>query len=255
MRYLVLSDVHANRTALDAVLRDAERRGYDACAFLGDAVGYYPDANATVERLAELAPDLALIGNHDDMLLKLANGGPHTAPHTQSPVVRPILEAQLATLSPDALAWLRSLRRHETTELFEAVHGALVEPWQYLHGLSEAEENLTLLSRPVCLVGHTHVPRVLAAVKAPNGRRLWRQLTFRDEGGAYRMPPRAHGFVNPGSVGQPRDGVPLASYALFDPESRRLQVVRVAFDVVAVQRRVKEAGYPSALATRLAVGR
>jgi predicted phosphodiesterase len=255
VRYLVLSDVHANATALEAVLRDAERRGFDAYAFLGDAVGYYPDAEEVVQRLAGLAPAIALLGNHDELLLNLADGRGDANEGGRSPVVRPVLERQLAGLSPDSVAWLRSLRMHETTDLLEAVHGALAEPWQYLHGLPDAEENLPLLSRPVCMVGHTHVPRVLATVEAPDGRRLWRQMLFRDDGGTYRMPPRARGFVNPGSVGQPRDGVPLASYALYDADTRRLQVVRVAFDVMAVQRRVKEAGYPAALATRLAVGR
>lgn len=255
MRYLVLSDVHANAVALAATLRDAERRGFDATLFLGDAVGYYPAAQEAVDRLAALEPEAALLGNHDAQLLSLARG---EAPEGGSgdPTVRRVLEAQLERLDDDALAWLGALRERYETDAFEAVHGALARPWQYLDGLPEARENLPHLSRPLCLVGHTHVPRILASVEGPRDRLLWRQVAFPDGGGGrYRMPPRARGFFNPGSVGQPRDGAPLAAYGLLDVETRLLEVVRVPFDVVAVQREVRAAGYPDELATRLADGR
>jgi predicted phosphodiesterase len=256
VRYLVLSDVHANVVALDAVLGDARARGFDASLFLGDAVGYYPFPQEVVERLQELAPAACLLGNHDAQLLEiLDDGGGDAAPRDASPVVAPVLEAQAEALDADAVDWLRRLVPHHVDERFEAVHGALVRPWQYLYGLPEAEENLPLLSRPLCLVGHTHVPRVLAAATKPDGTKLWRQMAFREEGGRYRMPPRASGFFNPGAVGQPRDGIPLAAYGLYDVEKGLLEVVRVAFDVVRVQREVREAGYPEPLAGRLAVGR
>ena len=255
MRYLVLADVHANIVALDAVLRDARRHGFEATIFLGDAVGYYPWPDETVARLRELDPVVALIGHHDAHLLERADGRPPSAAFEASPVVGPVLAAQAGQLSNGSLAWLRTLREHHVGERFEAVHGALVRPWQYLHGLPEAEENLPSLSRPLCLVGHTHVPRVLAAATGPKGEHLWRQVTFRDEGGRYRMPPRARGFFNPGSVGQPRDGIPLASYGVYDDERGLLEVSRVAFDVVTVQRGVRDAGYPEPLATRLGLGR
>lgn len=255
MRYLVLSDVHANDVALGAVLRDAQRRGYDAALFLGDAVGYGPAPEATVAALAELAPDAALLGNHDAHLLALVDGAAPPMSTGPGSVVGAVLERQAEALSPASVAWLRGLAEHHLADRYEAVHGALARPWQYLHGLGEASENLPHLRRPLCLVGHTHVPRLLAATDAPNGERLWRQITFREEGGRYRMPPRAKGFFNPGAVGQPRDGVPLASYALYDDATGALEVIRVAFDVVRVQRAVRDAGYPEALAARLALGR
>jgi len=87
------------------------------------------------------------------------------------------------------------------------------------------------------------------------GERLWRLIDFDGEHQSYRVPPRATAFLNPGSVGQPRDSVPLASYGLYDAERRRFDVIRVAFDIVKVQRAVREARYPEALAARLAVGR
>lgn len=254
MRYLVLSDVHANATALQAVLADARRRGFDATLFLGDAVGYYPQADEVVELLAELEPVVALLGNHDSLLLALRRGEDPEEGRA-SPIVRPVLTEQLHALSASSLAWLETLVPHHLDEPFEAVHGALARPWQYLQGLDDAEENLKHLQRRLCLVGHTHVPRVLASAEAPGGRRLWRQVTFRGGGGSYRLPPRAKGFFNPGSVGQPRDGHPEAAYGFYDPADARLEVVRVAYDVATVQRSVREAGYPAGLASRLALGR
>lgn len=103
MRYLVLSDVHANATALDAVLKDADRRGYDASVFLGDAVGYYPAAEEVIDRLARLAPEVALLGNHDALLLALSRGEA-PAGGRENPVVRPVIEAHLEDLSEPSLA-------------------------------------------------------------------------------------------------------------------------------------------------------
>lgn len=255
MRYLVISDVHGNATALDAVLADANRRGYDATLFLGDAVGYYPDVERTVDRLRELEPVASLLGNHDAQLLAFADGSDGVEGMAGGDIVGPVLVRQAEALMGDRLDWIRSMTSHYQEDKFEAVHGALVRTWQYLHGLPEAEENLPYLGRSLCLVGHTHVPRVLAAAEGADGRTMWRQVTFREEGGVYRMPPRARGFFNPGAVGQPRDGIPLASYALFDVDRMKLQLIRLPFDVLAVQRAVREAEYPEALAARLAVGR
>lgn len=255
MRYLVLSDVHGNAVALDAVLADARRRGYDATLFLGDAVGYYPQVGRVVDRLRELEPVTSLLGNHDAQLLAFADGTQGVEGMAGGNVVGPILVRQAEALDADQLAWLRAMTGHYEEERFEAVHGALLRTWQYLHGLPEAEENLPYLERPLCLVGHTHVPRVLAATEGTDGRTLWRQVTFRGQGGTYRMPPRAKGFFNPGAVGQPRDGIPLASYALFDVDRMKLELIRVPFDVVGVQRAVREADYPEGLAARLAVGK
>ncbi|MEX2502122.1 MAG: metallophosphoesterase family protein [Trueperaceae bacterium] len=253
MRYLLLSDVHGNVVALKAVLADARRHGYDAVAFLGDAVGYYPAIDASVRVLADLEPAFALIGNHDAQLLAFRDGRPFD--DSAGGLVGEVLARQAEAIDDDALAWLRTLVRTHQDEAFEAVHGALARPWQYLHGLPDAEENLPYLTKRLCLVGHTHVPRLMAAVDGPEGRTLWRQVVFREDGGRYRMPPKARGFFNPGSVGQPRDGVPYASYGLFDVPTRRLEVVRVPFDVTAVQRDVRAAEYPEVLAERLAVGR
>lgn len=253
MRYLLLSDVHANHVALEAVLAHAREQGWDEAIFLGDAVGYYADPERTVRTLVELEPVAAVIGNHDHSLLALHDGRPTV--EAEHAIVRPILERHLQELSEDSVAFLRGLEAHHVNEAWEAVHGALVEPWQYLAGVPQAELNVPLLSTRLCLVGHTHVPKVIASTTGPGGRRLWRTVNFRDEDGRYRLPPRASAFFNPGAVGQPRDGIPLASYGLYDAEDDTLRVLRVPFDLREVQRRLEERDYPKVLGTRLAMGR
>lgn len=252
MRYLVLSDVHANVSALEAVLRNAEFRGYDDVMFLGDAVGYYPQAEEAVSLLRSLEPSVRILGNHDAVLLAMADGAP--ANHREDGIVTEVLSRHLARLGPESMAFLRSLTQAAEGEAWQAVHGALRAPWEYLATLQSAQANLPLLTRRVCFVGHTHVPRIYASVETPDGG-LWRTIHFRQERTLYRVPPRARLFVNPGSVGQPRDSIPLAAYALYDDASATLEMFRVEFDVAAMQAEVRAAGYPEVLAARLAVGR
>lgn len=254
MRYLVLSDVHANAPALEAVLRHADFRGYDEVLFLGDAVGYYPDPEQVVTILRSLKPRVAILGNHDAALLALADG--RAAGHHEEGVVTEVLAKQLPELSDESLGFLRDLKEHVVEERWEAAHGALRNPWEYMATLQSAQANLSLLDRQVCLVGHTHVPKIFAAVEgAGAGGVMWRTVQFRQERTLYRIPPRARLFFNPGSVGQPRDSIPLAAYALFDDAQGTLELFRVEFDVAAVQQAVRFAGYPEVLAARLAVGR
>lgn len=252
MRYLVLSDVHANAPALDAVVRHADFRGYDGVVFLGDAVGYYPYPDEVVSRLRALKPEVCILGNHDSVLLAMADGQ-HIG-HREDGVVTEVLAKHLRELSPENIAFLRTFESHVAREGWEAAHGALRAPWEYLTSVAGAQANLELMSQQLCLVGHTHVPKIFASVASGNGP-LWRTIQFRGERTLYRVPPHARLFVNPGSVGQPRDGVPLAAYAMFDDERRSFEMHRVEFDVAAVQRKVRASGYPEVLASRLAVGR
>ncbi len=252
MRHLVLSDVHANAPALEAVLRHADYRGYDDVLFLGDAVGYYPDAEKVVALLRSLKPRASILGNHDAALLAMAGG--QNAGHREEGVVTEVLAKQLPMLSDDSLQFLQELQDHVVDEGWEAAHGALRNPWEYLATVQSAQANFPLLEQQVCLVGHTHVPKVFAAVETEAGP-MWRTVQFRQERTLYRIPPRARLFVNPGSVGQPRDGIPLAAYALFDDAASTFELFRVEFDILAAQQSVRSAGYPEVLAARLAVGR
>jgi len=260
MRYLVLSDLHANLPALEAVLLHARQRGYDDVMFLGDAVGYYPHAEEVVQRLMSLEPAVRIMGNHDAALLAMIDEKPERV--RDASVVTEVLERHLAQLSNDSVRFLQGLRPTQLGDGWEAAHGALVKPWEYMSSLGAAQANVPLMKTQLLFVGHTHFPKVFAAAKtAPRpgsneaGHELWRTVTFRNGYGQYRVPPRAHVIANPGAVGQPRDHIPLAAYALFDVPTRSLDFHRVEFDVAAVQADVRAAGYPEVLAARLALGR
>ncbi|MEX2536522.1 MAG: metallophosphoesterase family protein [Trueperaceae bacterium] len=252
MRYLLLSDIHGNDIALEAVLRDARAKRWDRVLFLGDLVGYYTQPEQVTRRLMELDPFVCLMGNHDRLLLDLADGKSSRA--VEGDIVSIVIERHLEALSGESIDFLRGFTMAAADGVWQAVHGALLRPWDYISSLQSAQLNFPLLERSICFVGHTHVPKVFASVSAGK-EALWRVIPFKGERSTYRIPPKAKLFFNPGSVGQPRDGSPLASYAIYDDELATIDLRRVEFDLLAVQRSVRDAGYPEALAARLAAGR
>lgn len=252
MRYLLLSDIHGNDMALEAVLDDARRRRWDRVLFLGDLVGYYTRPEQAAQRLMGLEPDVCIMGNHDQLLLDLADG--KTSSNTENEIVSFVIGRHLEELSSESLEFLRGFKPGAKAEKWQAVHGALIRRWDYISSLQSAQANFPLLERPLCFVGHTHVPKVFASVSAGRDD-MWRVVSFDGERSTYRIPPHAKLFFNPGSIGQPRDGSPLASYAIYDEDLATIELRRVEFDLLAVQRSVREAGYPEPLAARLARGR
>jgi predicted phosphodiesterase len=253
MRYLVLSDVHANAPALAAVVQDARRRSFDEVVFLGDLVGYYPFPNDAIAMMRDLDPHTLLLGNHDALMLALADGA-HVGSYREESHVTDIVSRQLEKMPSDDLAYLRTFASDATFEYWQAAHGAFRAPFEYLSTLHNAQANLPYLAKPVGIVGHTHVPRAFASVTTADGD-LWRTVAFRGPHATYRLPPAARAFLNPGAVGQPRDGSPLAAYALYDDERQVFDVHRVEYDIGLVQQRVVEVGYPLAVGARLATGR
>ncbi len=253
MRLLVVSDVHANAPAFEAVLRDAARRGYDQALFLGDLIGYYPFPDESVALLRELEPIAALQGNHDAVMLALSDGE-HALEQREESLVVEVIGRQLDGMEEASLAYLRGLSMAAAGAGWLAAHGGFRHPFEYLTTLANAQANLPYLTAPVGLIGHTHVPKVFASVTTEEGE-LWRTVTFRSPHGTYRVPPTARAFLNPGSVGQPRDGIAAASYALYDTELQAFAVYRVDYDIGRVQRAVAEARYPSSLGVRLTLGR
>lgn len=252
MRYLILSDIHANAVAFEAVLKHAERKRWDQVIFLGDVVGYYTQPEPATTMLRELEPGASLLGNHDALMLSLKQEGIEAGLREES-LVTGILTEHLEQLSGDNLAFVGSFEQRVRTDAWEAVHGALRSPWEYLRSLAHAQANLPLMSADLCFVGHTHIPIAFACV-SDGERELWRAVQFRLEHAVYRLPPKARVFFNPGSVGQPRDGIPLASYAIFDAGLRTIELFRVPFDIPKVRRLVVEQGYPELLGARLETG-
>ena len=252
MRTLVLSDIHANIVAFEAVLRHASTRRWDDAIFLGDIVGYYPAPEQSVSLLRDLNPKVTILGNHDAMLL--SDVGERGESHFRSrSLVAEVVSKHAQALSEESVAYINSFQSHALSERWEATHGSLTEQWAYLSNLPKAQKNFPKMQRDLLLFGHTHVPVAYVCVKV-GGKEMWRAVPFRNEGSVYRIPPNAQVLFNPGSVGQPRDGVPLASYAILDSEARTLEVFRVDFDIIKVQRQLREAGYDERLGTRLELG-
>jgi predicted phosphodiesterase len=239
MRIAVLSDIHSNLPALDAVLTAAG--DVDAVWHLGDVVGYGPDPDGVVDRLRSIGA-VGVRGNHD----AAAAGGSEI--DWFNPDARRAMEWTRAAIAPSTRDWLAALPERRTTRGHDLVHGSPREPiWEYVTSRDVARANITILGSPVGLHGHTHIP--VAWIEDGDRVELFRP--GRD--GTLDLGGR-RALVNPGSVGQPRDGDPTASYLILDPEAGRISWYRVAYDVAGVQAAMDDAGLPSALSARLTVG-
>lgn len=243
MKIPLLSDIHANLAAFDAVLLDASSAGVDTPPWvLGDSVGYGPDPNEVVARLRELSAT-AIAGNHD-----LAATG-QIGIEEFNPLAATAVRWTAGVLDESSRAYLSSLPSRLETGHFTLVHGSPRDPaWEYLTSARAFAENLQHFTTQACLFGHTHVPVVVAA-----DRKGLSIVSFEPEQpfelGGDRL------FLNPGSVGQPRDGDPRASYAVLDIDERTIEYRRVAYKVGVTQERMRRAGLPKALVNRLAFGR
>lgn len=239
MRIAVLSDIHANLPALDAVLADAG--AVDAVWHLGDVVGYGPDPDGVVARLRSIGAQ-GVRGNHD----AAACGGSEI--DWFNPDARRAMEWTRAAIARSTVEWLAALPERRVLDGVDLVHGSPREPiWEYVTTSDVAGANLALLETPIGLHGHTHIP--VAWVQ--NGGRV--ELVRATREASLELRGR-RALVNPGSVGQPRDGDPQACYAILDPTAGTVRWHRVAYDVEAVQSAMREAGLPASLGARLAVG-
>jgi len=251
MRYAVLSDIHSNLEALSAVMDMLASQWVDRDFCLGDVVGYGADPSACLGRLATCQA-VVVSGNHDAACIgKLEMGWFNEAAKA----------AVLWTRDQLSFTDLDALRRWPLTATedgFTLVHGTLRHPsrFEYLVDVAQAMDTMTACRTLMCLVGHTHVPCVIEFDRMQ--RTILRFLTspaelaevlFRDEPSAVRY------VVNPGSVGQPRDGDPRASVMVIDTSAKRMAIHRVSYDIASAQRKIRNAGLPGFLADRLAVGR
>lgn len=255
MRFFIFSDVHANAVAFEAVLRHAAARRWDEAVFLGDIVGYYTEPEACVALLRDLGPKVAILGNHDAMLLAEVDGARSKDVRTRG-IAADVVRRHAQVLPEADVSDLRAFQPHACSEHWEATHGSpdLDKPWAYLSGLPQAQEAHPFMQRDLLFFGHTHVPVAYVRISV-GGKSMWRSVSFRGERATYRLPPNAQVLFNPGAVGQPRDGVPLASYAIFDQEARVLELYRVDFDIAKVQRQLRNADYEPVLGQRLEQGR
>lgn len=245
MRYLVLSDVHANASALESVLEDA-RDAWDAALLLGDLVGYGGSPNEVVDRVRSLPIAAAVRGNHDKVGAGLEDG------RNFNPAARAAALWANESLSPDNLEWLRALPRGPVVADSGVVlcHGSPADEDAYVFSPRDVLDALQAHPGRLILFGHTHLPMALRLDEL--GRLADRSAR---PGQALALGHEAHRWLlNPGSVGQPRDGNARASYALLEPETGRWELRRAEYDVAASQAAILAAGLPSFLADRLALG-
>ena len=241
MRILVLSDIHANLTALQAVLEDAGQ--VDATWCLGDVVGYGPDPNECVAEIKMRENLICLLGNHDAAALG------RIPIETFNTDARKSIEWIQNVLSKETFVFLSERPERVVHEEVTLVHGSPRNPvWEYILDMHSATQNLEHFATQLCMVGHTHLPIAYVSV---NGSRNLR-WTVPPEGECLEIKTRA--ILNPGSVGQPRDHDPRASYAIFYPEKNGWEIHRVEYDIRAVQKRIKAADLPMRHALRLLEG-
>lgn len=235
MRYLILSDIHANLAGLDAVLADAADR-YDTIVNCGDVVGYGPDPNEAIEFCRARCAAIVR-GNHDKAVSGL------TELEWFNPIARKSVEWTTANLQPDHASWLAGLPQGPVQfNGFTLVHGTPYDEDEYMVDPFDVRYAAEWLTTGVTFFGHTHLQGGFELHR--NGVRVLEHPDFVAEDTSSFL-------INPGSVGQPRDGDPRAGYALYDTETRVVELRRVDYDVDRVYQRIVRAGLPEVLALRL----
>jgi predicted phosphodiesterase len=236
----VLSDIHSNRQALDAVLEDAAARGIERWWCLGDIVGYAADPGYVLDVCLERA-ERCIAGNHDLVvaghlpLESFASWAQEAAAWTR------------IALGPDRCARLARLAPTDTDQDVHLVHASVRDPvWEYVVGVEEAAPSLDATTAHVTCIGHTHIPA--AWHRRPNGtvERVATEAPIVLGAGRW--------LVNPGSVGQPRDRDARAAWAVLHPERGVVEFMRTRYDIAGAQTAIRAAGLPDLLAERLAEG-
>ena len=247
MRLLVFSDVHANATALEAALEACAGR-WERAVCLGDIVGYGPDPNEVVERVRTFVSAIVR-GNHDKAVSGISDL------EDFNPVARAAVEWTRGRLRPENVQYLRALPAGPIeTDGAVLVHGALEEEDEYVFAPNQALPGLIASPRPITFFGHTHIQGGFSY----DGTSVGTVEVSQKPGTNFSvvsLEPKTRYLLNPGSVGQPRDGDPRAAFIIADIEKRRVELWRTPYDISAVQDRMEKAGAPEPLVLRLAFGR
>jgi len=241
MKILILSDIHANLTALEAVLSDAGE--IDAAWCLGDLVGYGPDPTECVELVRQMPGLKCILGNHDAAVIETINDNAFNQD------ARTIIDWTQHAMTKSSREFLESLPERLVEQDVTLVHGSPRQPvWEYLLDTRSATNNFDFFDTPYCFVGHTHLPVVYHLGDDSRSARL----TIPENRTQMVLAPRT--IINPGSVGQPRDRDPRAAFAIFDLEELIWEFRRVEYDIPAVQDRMRLANLPERHIVRLASG-
>jgi predicted phosphodiesterase len=246
VRYLILSDIHANWEGLEAALKHAAGK-YDQVLCLGDLIGYGADPNAVTDWVRAHAAAVVR-GNHDKAAVGLDDL------EWFNPVARAAAVWTQHALTPENAGYIRNLPRGPLVlDGFQLVHGSPLDEDEYILGAGDADLAFDYLETPLTFFGHTHLQggfiRNHARVET-----IGKTLAS-EERQTLELDPECLYMINPGSVGQPRDGDPRAAYVVYNPEESFLIFYRLPYDVWKAQEKIRRAGLPPLLADRLAAGR
>jgi len=241
LRYAIIADIHSNLEALEAVLGDLADKNIDQYVCAGDVVGYGADPKPCLDRVRDLC-EVSVAGNHDWAVARTLSM------EFFNSYAREAIEWTWTQLTDDDIAWLRDRPLQadvgdDAMIVQSTVHDP--EAFDYLLTSYDAYLSIKVLEKPLCFVGHSHIPITFI-------ERGGLGFTFADE---IDLAKFTKAIVNPGSVGQPRDENPRASYAVYDTDTSKVSLFRVDYDIDACCAKIEKAGLPQVLADRLRVGK
>jgi predicted phosphodiesterase len=246
LRYLILSDMHGNWDAFEAVLRKARRKRFEAVLVLGDLVGYGAAPNQVVEAVRSLSSRVFTVrGNHDKVVAGIDSG------ENFNQAALTAARWTTARLTASNRRFVRDLPEGplQVEPGIAICHGSPIDEDMYVFSDMDAYEIFSGFNMPVTFFGHTHIPSLFAL----EGRHLG-LMALRGNGGRIVLHPEGRYLLNPGSIGQPRDRDPRASFMTYDSQRRIVRWYRVPYPIERAQERIRRAGLPNSLADRLAVG-
>ncbi len=248
MRYLILSDIHSNLEALEKCLALAEGK-YDEVLCLGDLVGYGPDPNAVISRMQPLAK-VIVRGNHDKACCGLTDAEDFNF------LARAATEWTRARLTPEHLEFLRKLP-HGPVRIdgIELVHGSPFDEDEYIFDSLGAVQAFQSAEAPLVFFGHSHQQGGFKLTADKRLQPVSMPPIKVDQPAGVAFQEDARFLLNPGSIGQPRDGDPRAAFAILDLDQERVDFYRTPYDLAKTQKKMREAGLPEPLVARLEVGR
>jgi len=245
MKYAVMADIHANYEALTAALGKLSRLNVDAYAFCGDLVGYGPDPELCTQTVQKLKGFIPVMGNHDMSLFR------EDFFKWFSDYAKESIKYTKANISEDSKNFIQTFPDQLHLKDFAMVHGSFFDPFRdYLLSAEQFILNLDKWSGNVCFVGHSHVPFIMSY----KSNHMPQIDVFLGTDVTIKMLPGMRYIINPGSIGQPRDGSCMASFGVFDTDKNTFRLLRIPYDIETTQKKIKEAKLPDILSQRLGRG-
>ncbi|OGF62411.1 MAG: hypothetical protein A2Y62_17355 [Candidatus Fischerbacteria bacterium RBG_13_37_8] len=245
MKYLILSDIHSNYEALKSVFASVKRKHFDLTLMLGDLVGYGASPNQVVNIIRSLKNTVVIRGNHDKVAAGLESGNNFNRPASIS------AKWTYEKLTQINRNYLRKLIRGplKINDHVSIAHGSPLNEDDYIFSEFDALEVFYNTTAPIIFFGHTHYPIIYSF-----SNNIITAMRVQDVKQTYALNKNTRYLINPGSIGQPRDRHPYASYAVWDSEKWKVTLYRISYDISSAQQRIIKAGLPSSLAARLSLG-